>query len=181
MARGHYTRKRVRPGYLACGDPLGIHRARGESTQRPEEEFRLLRRVYAGREKFYRTSYCRACESAYNVRKDKALAAADPAYHDRRKRRGRKSYRENAGAARRCDRAWRIGQAREAVVRLNAAGWSCERIATETGINSKSLRTWLAGGGRPRDEHVLTLRGLVARLAAALTGPLKGIDQEGAE
>lgn len=177
MATGYFPRTRVRTGYLRCRDPLGLHRQRNESPDRPAEEFRLLKRVYAGKEKHYRTSYCRSCESVYNTETEKARRRADPEYRDRKNRAGNAAYHRNRGNDRCQDRAWRIKQGREAVIRLNAAGWSCERIATETGINVKSLRRWLAGEGRPRDDHILRVRGLVETLVTALTGPLpKGTD-----
>lgn len=160
-ATGHFPRRRIQSGYLRC---------KVCKRDLPEEEFQRLRRVYAGKERFYRQSYCKKCMSNYNGEREAHRRQTDEEWRAKKNRATMQRYHRGLGAEKKRDLKERRRRGQELVSRLVAAHFSPERISTMTGINTKALRSWLRGEGRPSDNHIERLTVLINGLVAALTG-----------
>ncbi len=150
MTNKKLVRRRARLGYLACAIC---------KSDLPAEEFRQIKRVFAGKVKLYRNSYCRPCLAEYTATLHRSNMRADPIYRERHRKRLRDYRHRTLGRELRKAREERSKLAREAILRLDERGWSNSRIARTIGSARESITLWRAGKGRPTEAHIWRLRG----------------------
>lgn len=148
------TRRRIRPGYLACRDC---------DRDLPEAEFRPEKRVRKdGTVRWYPCSYCRACSRKAWREKEQAKRRADPAYAERRRAGNRRSYRKRVSPALAGERAWRRKVTVAWVAKLERAGVTKRSIAAAAGVSVDAVQKWAKGACSPRAEAFERLRLLAA-------------------
>jgi ribosome-binding protein aMBF1 (putative translation factor) len=152
MASGQFTRRRILPGYVQCGECR---------RDLPEADFKTIRRTAKnGSVKTYPNTYCRQCESRVSVREEQRKRQ-DPAYRANANRKALMKYHRRDARQRKADRVFRMQTVRSAIDRLLAAGWTVPEIAAAIDATPTSVKKWEKGEGRPFRRHADALRLLV--------------------
>lgn len=152
MARGQFTRRRIRPGYIACRDC---------DRDLPEEEFKVIRRTAkSGSVRTYPNSYCRRCESRVATAEEQRKRQ-DPVYRAASNRKALVQYHRKDARERKTNRVFRMQTVRSAIERLLAAGWTVPAIARAIDATPTSVEKWQRGEGAPFRRHADALRLLV--------------------
>lgn len=151
MARGQFTRRRIRPGYLSC---------RICDRDLPEEEFQVIHRRYKCSTKTYRNTYCYRCASRMSADEQKRKRQ-DPVYRAAANRKALATYHRKNAKERQANRVFRLQTVRSAIERLIAAGWTVPAIAKAIDAKARSVHRWRRGEGAPFRRHADALRMLV--------------------
>lgn len=149
MARGQFSRVRIRAGYLRCN---ACHR------DFPEEEFKQITRRYKnGSTRTFRDSWCKDCHYVYAKKRRQHLMRTQPEKYREMQRLSSRNQDAKLRRMRREEREIRAMQAKGFATKLLRREGSVTGVARAIGADRKSVKRWLDGTGRPSERHIEAL------------------------